>query len=408
MIMIDGVSASHFRRRRADLPNLDALAAGGLVVERVAPEVPATSLPGRASIATGLPAREHGIYGNRIFDGQEFRYANPDDVRVPTLPRVARDAGLVSAVVGYGMIRPEDATIFKGPWWANEMLQRARDERPIAADESWLRTTRVHDSSETWQRLAAAGYPSEVPDAYSGDAQHYLLAGLAGDRTMMQWSAALATGGAPPDLLMTEILIPDSVQHLAGQDHAFSDWAIGYADDLVGTLMAELERSGRLAETTILVTSDHGHGAVERALYSDNLLPGRPVACEGSVLLAATDGEKDAVQLERELAPHGVERLSADYLPPDLLGQIALFVAPDGCSFQPNPAAAGDAAVSGPPSYSSSHGFRPGREADERFLIVKGPGIETRSLQLAAAEDVAATAAGIIGLRPLGNGRCLV
>ena len=410
VIMIDGVSAPYFQRRRVNLPNLNALAAGGLTVERVAADVPGTSLPGRTSMLTGVPANEHGVFGNTIWDGHQFRYANPDDVRVPTLPATALEHGLRAAVVGFGMVRPEDATIFKGPWWANEMLQRARDEAPIAADESWLRTSKAPDSGGEWERLALQGYETTVPDAYAGDIMHNLLSGAAGDRTMMRWSAALATSDDPPDLIITEILLTDSIQHFYGQDHPFSDWAIGFADDLVGTLVAALARAGRLHDTTIMVTSDHGHGEVNRALYTDRLLPGRQVSSEGSVLIARIADETDADELNQALAVHGVTRLASDYLPEDRRAALALFCAPDGHSFERRPAVDGvdPAAPSGPPKYRSNHGFRPGHPDDDRFAILAGPGIEPTVRQRAAAEDIAATAAKIIGLHGFGKGEPFV
>lgn len=186
----------------------------------------------------------------------------------------------------------------------------------------------------------------------------------------MRWSAGLATSEAtaassgattetftaattatPPALLITEILIPDTLQHIAGQNYTFSDWAIGYADDLVGTLVAELGRCGLLESTTLMITSDHGHGTVEHALFS----------------------------------------------------------APDGFAFQARPTGENDPnSVSGPPKYRSTHGFRPGHPDDERFLIVAGPGIEARSEERAQAEDVAATAAEILGMGSFGNGRSLI
>lgn len=404
--MIDGVSAEYFRRKRINLPNLNALANGGLLVHRVAADVPGTSLPGRTSMLTGVPASRHGVFGNTIWDGQMFRYANPDDVRTPVLPRAAMDLGLTSAVVGFGMVRPEDATIFKGPWWANEMLQRARDEAPIPADESWLRTARASDETGTWERLKQAGYEAQVADAYAGDATHYLLASAAGDRTMLRWSAALAASPDPPDLLMTEILLTDTVQHLYGQEHPFTDWALGFADDLVGTLVAQLVSAGRLADTALLVTSDHGHGEVTDALYTDALLPGRPVASEGSVLLAHVEGASDAHALSRLLEPHGVQRLPQEYLPEDRRNDVALFCAPDGWAFQARPAetVSGEGPVTGRPRYRSSHGFRPGHPADERFAILSGPGIGPAERQWAAAEDVAATIAEVIGIGEFGAG----
>lgn len=410
LLMIDGVSADYLRRHRANLPHLAALAEEGVSVERLASDVPGTSLPGRTSIVTGVGADRHGIHGNVIWDGAAFRYANADDVRVPTLPRRARDAGLDVASIGYGMVRPEDASVYRGAWWVGEMLQRSRDEEPVPADEGWLRTARHEDPTGRLAALADAGLPEGLPDPYVGDGLHYLLSEVAGDRAMMRWTAGLLASDTPPDLTLSEILVTDTVQHQAGPDHPFTHWAVGYADALVGTLIFELKRAGRFEDTTLVITSDHGHGAVTRALYAERLLPGWTVAPEGSLLFVAADGERDAQHAQAVLREHGVERLDGAYLPPDVRGSVVAFVAPEGATFQARPAPGtevGDAAVSGPAKYVSSHGFRPGHPFDERFLIARGPGLEARTVARAEAADVEATVAALAGLPPLGAGRSL-
>ena len=408
VIMLDGISADAFARFPARMPHLAALAARGLVVERVAADVPATSLPGRTSILTGVDASVHGVYGNLVWDGARFRYANPDDVRVPTLPRRALDAGLDVAVLGYGMVRPEDATTFHHAWWANEMLQRARDEAPIPADEGWLRTSRHADASGRIAALAAAGLPAGVPDAYAGDRMHYLMSELAGDQAMLQWTAALAAGADPPDLIVTEVLTPDSVQHVAGHDHPFALWSLSYADALVGEVVRALDAAGRRATTTLLVTSDHGHGFVDGALYLDALLPGATCASEGGVAYVAVDGAREAERVAARLRAHGVERLAGDHLPPDRRDAVAAFTVPGRAVAFETVARPGHAgAASGPARYLSGHGFAPGTGSDERFLIVAGEGVDARRAPRAAAEDVAATACALLGLPSLGAGLAL-
>ena len=411
VIMLDGIAADHLREHPARTPHLAALAARGLAVERLAADVPATSLPGRTSILTGVSAAEHGVYGNVIWDGARFRYANPDDVRVATLPRRALDAGLDVAVLGYGMVRPEDATTFHHAWWANEMLQRARDEAPIAADEGWLRTSRHVDGSGRIAALAAQGLPDGVPDAYAGDRMHYLMSELTGDQTMLQWTAALASGsvaGGVPDLIVTEVLTPDSLQHVAGAGHPFAHWAVSYADALVGEVLRALTAAGRLERTALVVTSDHGHGAVERALYAEALLPGAVTSCEGGVLYVAVDGPREAARVAERLAPHGVTRLPGDHLPPERRDDLAAFVAGGTTAFEARAPEERGGALEGPSRYASGHGFAPGTHSDERFLIAAGPGIGTRSAPRAASEDVAATIAALLGIEHDGPGHTLV
>lgn len=409
LIMLDGISADAVARHPSRLPHLRSLAVRGLQVDRVAADLPATSLPGRTSILTGVGAETHGIYGNVIWDGERFRYANPDDVRAPTLPQRALAAGLDVAVLGYGMVRPEDATTFHHAWWANEMLQRARDLEPIAADEGWLRTSRWRDASGRLAVLTAAGLPDGVPDAYAGDRMHYLMSEVTGDQTMLQWTAALAAGADPPDLIVTEVLTPDTVQHVAGADHPFALWSLSYADALVGEVLRALDTAGRLDTTRVVVTSDHGHGPVEGALYLDALLPGSTTASEGGVAYVAVDGERDARRVAERLRAHGVERLPGDHLPPERRDQVAAFVVPGrAVGFEASAPAERQGAVAGPSRYLSGHGFAPGTASDERFLIAAGGGIPSRWVPRAASEDVAATLGELLGLGTVGNGRTLV
>lgn len=414
VVMLDGVSAQHLQRYPRETPHLRALAASGLLLERLAADQPATSLPGRTSILTGVDASEHRITGNLIWDGARFRYANPDDVAATTLNAHALAAGLDVAVFGYGMVRPEAATTFMHAWWANEMVQRARDEVPIPADEGWLRTSRHRDTSGRLAALAARGLPPAPIDAYAGDRLHYRFAELVGDQQMLRWSAAaLAELPHPPDLLLTEVLAPDSIQHYAGQGHPFSAWSIGYADTLVAELLASLEVAGRRSTTTVVVLSDHGHGTVDEALYLDALLPGVPCAAEGGTLFVKVDSDRERQALAGRLAPHGVRWLPAAPLPPAQRGEIAVFTAPPGphgggVVFSARAPDGHAGALRGPAPYRSGHGFAPGTPSDERFMLIHGPGITPRRLAHAAAEDVASTLAALLGLPPLGRGRVLV
>lgn len=406
LVMIDGLSSTAFDRRRADLPHLHALAAEGVHVREVAADLPATSLPGRTGLLTGVGPERHGVYGNYLLEGESVRYANPDDVRVPTLPRRAREAGRDVAVLGYGMVRPEDARTFRHPWWAGEMIQRPRDAEPLPADEGWLRTERHEDVSGRLAELVAQGLPSDVPDAYGGDRLSYVLAGLEGDRSMLRWTAGVLRQDPPPDLVVTEILIPDSVHHVAGRDHPFSTWSLAYADALVGTLVDELRRTGRLDDITLVVTSDHGHGPVEVALRPDVLLPGVPFATEGAVLHASAPDARARRDATARLSEHGVEALPGEHLPPDVRGRVATFVAPDGTIFERS--TEGDRAARGPARSRSAHGFRPGHPDDLRTLIVRGPDVAARPVDRAASEDVEATLAALLGLPRAGVGRSVV
>jgi predicted AlkP superfamily pyrophosphatase or phosphodiesterase len=402
IIMIDGVSADYFAKHRARLPHLNSLAEQGLVIERLGSITPATSLPGRTTILTGDLAHQHGIYGNVIWDGERFRYANPDDVRTKMLTRLAMEAKLDVAVLGYGMVRPEDATVFHHAWWANEMLQRARDRDPIQADEGWLRTSSHRDPTGRLAALSNQGFPDAIPNAYAGDKFNYFMSELTGDQTMMAWTAGLATSKQAPDLIVTEILTPDSVQHMTGYESLFAHWSIFYADTLVGSLLERLERSGRLEDYTLAILSDHGHAKVHTAIHFDILLPDVLCESEGGTLYVAVKNKSELANVTTILAEHHVERWDSDHVVPEYRDVIATFVAPEGSSFERNPKDPNlentAPTATGIPRYPSMHGFKPGTPGDDRFAVFWGKDIPKSVLAKADPCQITPSFAKILGL----------
>ena len=118
VIMIDGISSDYFIEFPQFMPHTHALANGHTVITNLEPEKCGSSLPGRSSMLTGRPSRDHGIYGNIIWDCSEksFRYASPYDIRTPTLFSCAKKAGLDTANIGFGMIRPRRLyTLYPSP-----------------------------------------------------------------------------------------------------------------------------------------------------------------------------------------------------------------------------------------------------------------------------------------------------
>lgn len=397
IIMIDGVSADYFAKHRARLPHLNRLALQGLVVERLGSITPATSLPGRTTILTGDLAHQHGIYGNVIWDGERFRYANPDDVRSKTLTRLAMEANLDVAVLGYGMVRPEDATVFHHAWWANEMLQRARDREPILADEGWLRTSSHQDPTGRLAALSSQGFPDAIPNAYAGDKFNYFMSELAGDQTMMAWTAGLATSKQAPDLIITEILTPDSVQHMTGYESLFAHWSIAYSDALAGSLLERLEHSGRLGDYSLVILSDHGHAKVHTAIHYDVLLPNLPCESEGGTLYVAVKNKSKLANATAILAEHGVEPWDNHHIVPEYRDVIATFVAPEGSSFERSPKDQ-EPSATGIPRYPSMHGFKPGTPGDDRFALFWGKDIRKGIVAKADPCQITPSFAKILGL----------
>jgi predicted AlkP superfamily pyrophosphatase or phosphodiesterase len=372
VLMLDGVSADTFARHPGRFPHLTALAARGARVDRLAAEVPGTSLPGRASILTGVGSAESGVYGNSLWDGEAFRYATPDDVRVPTIAARALAAGRTVASIGMGMVRPRDATLFAHPWWVTSFVRRGRDAEPTPAERGWRQVADRGVDAEVAEAAAALGIPGSF-DALGDDAER-AMAGFLGDRRVAEWVAAVALRATPPDLILAEFLMTDTVQHRAGHDTPLSLWSMSTADAYVGDILTRLRAAGREEAFDVLVLSDHGHGPIDRALRPDVLLPAVRCHSEGGILHVAPRDDHEADHVAGVLTDHGCVPYPTDHLPDDRRGALLAFLAPDGVAFEHDPPAPTEGVTA--PRATSSHGARPGHPADDRILIAAGPNVQ--------------------------------
>ncbi len=399
ILMLDGVSADYVATELHRLPNLAALAAAGHAVERLGAEVCGTSFPGRVSMLTGVTADVSGVYANKLWDpaAGRFRYAHPYDVRVPTIAGRARAAGRDVAVVGFGMVRPEDADLFLPPHWVRGFIQRARDAAPIPSDEPWLRVVAHRGQPERFARIAAAaGLPADWPQPGQPPVPRQLYYSIC-DFYACEWVGALAAADGAPDLIIGEVLLPDALQHDHGYKSDPAHWAIAYADTLVGLVLRRLHAAGRADRYNIAVMSDHGHSPIERAIRPDVVIPSATYQSDGSMLHVVPRDAAELARIEAALAAHGVTRHSSDHVPAEHRAAVVTFAAPDGASFEHDPPTPEGQPVA-PPVALSSHGLRPGSPGDERFAVFSGPDVPRGRTATAAAVQVAPTFAALLGL----------
>ncbi|GAB4518262.1 MAG: hypothetical protein OHK0046_25780 [Anaerolineae bacterium] len=396
--MIDGVSAEHYTTEKGRLPHFMALEKRGFRIENLHSEVLGTSLPGRTSMLTGVTADVSGVYGNLIWDGTDaFRYANPDDIRVPTIPMRAKQAGKRVAALGAGMIRPEDTDAMILPWWIqNLLIQRARDTEPLPADNAWVRVANAPLSEAFVRACEAAGYPTHYPQIDTTDEQARAFYGLMCDMMIADWVGITATSPDAPDLIWAEFLVTDSLQHYTGYKSEISQWAVMQADSALGRIMARLRAAGVEDEWNIAVMSDHGHSPIDVTLHPQVIIPGVRVQCEGGSLLVAPRDADELQMVTEKLAPFGVERYSNDCVPAELRDQVFVFMAPERTSFENDNAEATE--PTGKPHAISSHGIRPGWAGDDRFALFAGPDVPQGRVEQAQAVQVAPTLAALLEL----------
>lgn len=395
LIMIDGISADHFERYRPQLPNLDYLAKTGTQMTGVRPETFGTSAPGRASIVCGVPSFDHGIYGNAIFSDGAFRWANPYDVKVDTLPKLAKDQGLDVACIGYGMVRPEDCTLYHGPWWVDEMMMaRGKDKTPYPADEQWLRAGVTVDSDN---RIGALQPEQVIAPNHTPD--NKLNMGMLADHQLMDIAAGLATSDKAPDFILLETCIPDYFLHKYGEDHDQTRLALRAADAQIGTLLNRLRYASVLDQYNFAICSDHGHGPMTQGLYVDQLL-GKDVvwSSEGAVLLVHPTSDEQAEQISQTLLAEGLEVAPQQY-DNNEAHRLLAFTVPKGSniSFEATPTDA--KGVYGPSKYTSNHGMRPDTWREYRFCIFAGPDVPQQKLGIADQTSIAPTMAEILGVK---------
>jgi predicted AlkP superfamily pyrophosphatase or phosphodiesterase len=393
-VLIDGLSADYFECHRARLPHLSAMAREGTMVRRLRSAVPGTSHPGRATMLTGVGAEVHGVYGNHILDGGAFRVSAPSDLRAPTIAGEAHRQGLDVACLGHAIVPSEDTATCVSPWWMRGFLRESRFAKNVP--EAHLRQARfVKDPDDRLARAAVTefeGYTLATQTNMPG-----FLEGSLWDYAMMRAAAALACSDAPPDLILTEVSMTDVLQHEFGYESDAAHWSIAMADLSVGMLLEQLRRAGRDRDYVLVVASDHGHSPIETAIFPQAIIPETTWISEGATLYVATRDEAERYRVAQALEPFGVRPWTNDHIPADVKERIATFVAPARHDFEGHHGA-GPLSALGKPKYLSSHGICPGAPEDDRMLVAHGPGIPTRIIDAAEANQFTPSLAAILGL----------
>jgi len=394
LIMVDGISSANFQRIRHQLPHLDQLAKQGTYIKSLTPEICGTSFPGRTSMIVGQPPSEHGIYGNRIWDGGVFRWSNPYDVRTETLASLTKNVGGDVVNMGYGMVRPEDCNLYVSPWWVEHVLSDAADGSPHPANENWSMLSKDLDPQ---QRLLTLGLNAKNIVNPCVDKNQVLSLGILADYQLLDMAAQVITSANSPDLLMSEIAITDYFLHKYGSDHALTEMSLRSADAQIGTLLERLRNSGHIDQYNFAIMSDHGHHLMSDCIHCDVLLPpGCRWSSEGSMLFVAPRSAQESHSVTQILLEQGMEIWSEPLLPADVKNELLVFCCPKGQYISFEKDSQNTKEITGISGYQSNHGMRPGTKEDNRFCIFAGPNVPQQQLDFAQAIQVAPTMAAIM------------
>lgn len=410
LISLDGFPAYLFRDESIPLPHLRRLAAEGAVADAMTVSNPSVTWPAHTTLVTGVLPRKHGVLFNshvtRQGPGKPTKSEQWVDktvlVRAPTVYDAAHAAGLTTAEVDWVAI-----TRAKTITWSFAELPNAAD--PLPREMVAAGALAAAELEFAARRTATGGRNIVWRDEIWGRA------------------AAFIFERHRPNLLLYHLLATDTLHHRHGPGSLAGIAALTLADRRVGELLRAIDASGRRAQTTVIVTTDHGFKKVEKHCFANVVLKqagllrtaGATIAqCDayagtqgGIAFVYVTDPARRAELLPKLealfAAAEGVAQVldastaaHALGLPApaenEAMGDLILF-AKEGYAF--SGAATGNLAVAPAENYAGAHGYPASDPQLDGIFVVSGAGIK-RGVKLDRVRnlDVAPTIARLLGV----------
>lgn len=388
LITLDGFPAYLWRDQSIQLPNLRALAAGGVVANAMTIANPAITWPNHTTLVTGVAPQKHGVLYNGLVTRQGVGKPTKIEpwadkaklVRVPTIYDAAFKAGLTTAEVDWVAItKPGTIT------WSFSEIADANGELP--------------------REMIAAGVATEdeILSAANKAPSGKKLSATVRDELWTRAASFVFTKHRP-NLLMFHPLNTDGQHHRYGPGSPEGITALTLADKLVGDLVHAIDASGLRAQTTIIVTTDHGFKKVDKYIYPNVALKkagllqtaGAKIAhCDAYVgaqggiafvyitdparraellpklkeLFAQTEGIDRVLDAETEAHGLGMPTPAEN----EAMGELILY---PKAGYALTGAAVGDV-VSGPTSnYGGTHGYPSSDPELDGIFIANGAGIK--------------------------------
>jgi arylsulfatase A-like enzyme len=285
---IDTLRADHlgcYGYHRNTSPNIDALAADGVVFEQVyASDTPC--LPSRSALLTMQFGIHNGVVNHGGTDaepviqgvGREFQ----SRLHYTSFPRRLQMAGYRTVSVSSFAQRHSAFHWYAGFSEAYDPgkfgFETADEVHAIAAD--WLGRRGREDNWFLHVHLWDPHTPYRAPLAYGEPfADAALPAWLTEDVRATHWSlpgphsAQEVTGFAPNETWARQFpRQPQQMDSAAAVRRMFDgyDTGVRYADDYVGRMLDQLNDLGIADDTAVIVSSDHGETLGELAIYCDH------------------------------------------------------------------------------------------------------------------------------------------
>jgi predicted AlkP superfamily pyrophosphatase or phosphodiesterase len=246
MVSVDGMKpeyVTHAEEHGRRVPNLRRMMKEGTYAEGVQGVIPTVTYASHTALVTGVWPVKHGIYANTLFDpfdkGKMAWYWYAEDIKVPTIWDVAREAGRTTASVQW------PATVGAKITWDIPEFWRAGDDN----DLKLIRAVSTPGLLEEAEKEVGA-FRGGIDNAVEADEVRAKYA---------EWILEKKR----PGLLLLHLLALDHLEHETGLYSAEDIGALEKIDAAIGKLRATAERvfGGRVI---FAVVSDHGFVNVEK------------------------------------------------------------------------------------------------------------------------------------------------
>jgi arylsulfatase A-like enzyme len=243
----------------ADMPALSSLAKSGTSFNSHHAVFPSFTEVNGAALATGMVPAHTGIVANHEYrpaidrllpvSMQEPWTVWTGDrlgegwIHSPTLPELARAAGLKTAVAG-----TKGVALF----WDRSLLNRTGDG------------VTVFDDKSIPAAIMDKVLPELGPPPPGADSRYFT------NHAQDQWTTRALTeklwAGGLPSLSVLWFSEPDASQHGTGPGSEQAKASLRSDDDLLAAVLKTLEQKGLRNDTDVLVVSDHGFSTVEQSV----------------------------------------------------------------------------------------------------------------------------------------------
>jgi predicted AlkP superfamily pyrophosphatase or phosphodiesterase len=271
LISIDGFRPEMYRDSSWPAPNLRYLIRHGVYAHQMRSVFPSLTYPSHTAMVTGaLPARS-GVYFNQPKTGNGEWNWFTSSIRVPTLWRAIRAAGMTTAAVQWPLCAMDTIT-----YTVPEIFYPRHPDDRITLTRQYSTPGLLEEIEKNCTgRLDTASMTEEYFDIDDNSAR---MAGYIFETRK-------------PAFLAIHFPSVDGQEHVYGRDDDSVRLALAASDHDIGILLQAIRRSGAKDSTVVIVVGDHGMSDIHEAFRPNLLIQGigaKFIAAGGSAFLYPT------------------------------------------------------------------------------------------------------------------------